>query len=63
MAFFFFFYGVFFLIFRINFLAYIFRQIDGFVLPTFESTCIIKDKDIIRFVSKCSIPFDGFLFV
>ena len=40
-----------------------FWQIDCFVLPSFESTCIIKDKDIIRFVSKCSIPFDGFLFV
>lgn len=33
---------------------------DGFVLPSFESTCIIKDKDIIRFASNCSIPFDGF---
>ena len=60
----FFFPCIFVLICQINFLAFIFfRQMDGFVLPSFESTCIIKDKDIIRFVSKCSIPFDGFLFV
>ena len=22
-------------------------QMDGFVLPSFESTCILKDKDIV----------------
>lgn len=37
-----------------------FGQMDGFVLPSFESTCILKDKEIIRFVRKFSMPFDGF---
>ena len=32
------------------FLVGIFLQMDGFVLPPFESTCMLKDKDVIRSV-------------
>ena len=62
MAFFFFLVFSFLYLGLISLLSF-FRHMDGFVLPSFESTCIIKDKDIIKLVSKCSIPFDGFLFV
>lgn len=31
-------------------LSFHLMQLDGFVLPPFESTCILEDKDVVRFL-------------
>ncbi|ONK71225.1 uncharacterized protein A4U43_C04F6170 [Asparagus officinalis] len=36
-------------------------QMDGFVLPPFESTCVLKDKDTIRLVLVIQNSLDTFI--
>lgn len=35
-------------------------QMDGFVLPPFESTCILEDKDVVRFLFVFKFVSHGF---